>query len=41
VLTGFSAEERKDLPFLVDRAADAVECLLAEGLEATQTKYNS
>lgn len=41
VLTGFSAEERKDLLFLVDRAADAVECLLVEGLEATQTKYNS
>lgn len=41
VLTGFSTSERKDLPFLVDRSADAVECLLTEGLDATQTKYNS
>jgi peptidyl-tRNA hydrolase, PTH1 family len=41
VLNDFSAAERKELPFLVDRTADAVECLLVEGLEATQTKYNS
>ena len=41
VLSGFSGAERKELPFLVDRAADAVECLLIEGLEQTQMKYNS
>ena len=32
--------ERKELPFLVDRAADAVEALLTEGLEAAQNEYN-
>jgi peptidyl-tRNA hydrolase, PTH1 family len=41
VLNGFSTVERKELPFLLDRAADAVECLLTEGLEPTQNKYNS
>lgn len=41
VLNGFSTVERKELPFLLDRAADAVECLLSEGLEPTQNKYNS
>ena len=41
VLNEFSATERKDLPFAVDRTADAVESLLTDGLEATQGKYNS
>lgn len=41
VLSDYSSMERKILPFQVDRAADAVECLLAEGLGATQTRYNS
>ena len=41
VLNTFSTDERKELPFLVDRAADAVECLLTEGLEKTQATYNS
>jgi peptidyl-tRNA hydrolase, PTH1 family len=40
VLREFAAAERKDLGFLVDRAADAVEALLAEGLEAAQNRYN-
>jgi peptidyl-tRNA hydrolase, PTH1 family len=40
VLRDFSAAERKELPYLVDRAADAVETLLAEGLEAAQNAYN-
>jgi len=41
VLSDYSAAERKILPFQVDRAADAVECLLAEGLDATQSRFNS
>jgi peptidyl-tRNA hydrolase, PTH1 family len=41
VLNEFSSTERKDLPFAVDRTADAVESLLADGLEVTQGKYNS
>jgi PTH1 family peptidyl-tRNA hydrolase len=41
VLKEFSSEEGKDLPFAIDRTADAVECLLVEGLEVTQGKYNS
>ncbi|HET6876598.1 MAG TPA: aminoacyl-tRNA hydrolase [Jatrophihabitans sp.] len=40
VLREFSAAERKDLGFHVDRAADAVELLLARGLEAAQNTYN-
>jgi PTH1 family peptidyl-tRNA hydrolase len=41
VLSGYSASERKILPFQVDRAADAVESLLVDGLERTQTLFNS
>ena len=41
VLSDFSTAERKALPFEVDRAADAVESLLLEGLERTQQTYNS
>jgi PTH1 family peptidyl-tRNA hydrolase len=40
VLREFSVAERKELAFLVDRAADAVETLLAEGLEAAQNAFN-
>jgi PTH1 family peptidyl-tRNA hydrolase len=40
VLREFAAAERKDLPFLVDRAADAVELLLADGLLAAQNQYH-
>ena len=40
VLREFATAERKDLPYLVDRAADAVEALLADGLEAAQNEYN-
>ena len=40
VLRDFSAAERKEVPFLVDRAADAVEALLAQGLEAAQNQFN-
>jgi peptidyl-tRNA hydrolase, PTH1 family len=40
VLRDFTAAERKDLEFLVDRAADAVEALVRDGLEAAQNRYN-
>jgi PTH1 family peptidyl-tRNA hydrolase len=41
VLKDFSAAERKDLGYHVDRAADAVESLLADGLERAQNVYNA
>lgn len=41
VLKDFSSAERKELDYFVDRAADAVECLVIEGLERAQSTYNS
>ncbi|WP_030246921.1 aminoacyl-tRNA hydrolase [Streptomyces sp. NRRL S-350] len=41
VLKDFSSTERKELDWFVDRAADAVEALLSEGLERAQGTYNS
>jgi len=41
VLSDYSSTERKILPFQVDRAADAVECLITDGLEKTQSRFNS
>jgi peptidyl-tRNA hydrolase, PTH1 family len=40
VLREWSATERKDLGFHIDRAADAVEALLGRGLEAAQNDFN-
>jgi PTH1 family peptidyl-tRNA hydrolase len=40
VLREFSAAERKDLAYLVDRAADATEALLAHGLEGAQNAFH-
>ncbi|GAA1737418.1 aminoacyl-tRNA hydrolase [Nonomuraea sp. AD125B] len=40
VLKDFATAERKDLPFLVDRAADVVESLMTHGLEATQNEFH-
>ena len=40
VLRDFSAAERKDLPFFVDRAADATEALIAKGLADAQNTYH-
>ncbi|WP_043628703.1 aminoacyl-tRNA hydrolase [Nonomuraea candida] len=40
VLKDFATMERKDLPFLVDRAADVVESLMSRGLEATQNDFH-
>lgn len=41
VLSNYSAKERKEIPFQVDSAADAVESLIADGLEKTQSRFNS
>ncbi|MGD9484070.1 aminoacyl-tRNA hydrolase [Streptomyces sp. TRM70308] len=41
VLKDFGPAERKELDYLVDRAADAVEALLLDGLERAQNTYNS
>jgi PTH1 family peptidyl-tRNA hydrolase len=40
VLRDFSAAERKELPFPLDRAADAAEVLLAQGLAAAQNAFH-
>jgi len=41
VLRDFSAAERKELDVFVDRAADAVEALVSEGVERAQNTFNS
>jgi PTH1 family peptidyl-tRNA hydrolase len=41
VLRDFSAAERKELPFLVSDAADAIEMLVTEGLVAAQQRFHS
>jgi PTH1 family peptidyl-tRNA hydrolase len=41
VLRDFSTAERKELPFVLDRAADAVEALLSVGLAAAQNAFHS
>ncbi|MFJ9023702.1 aminoacyl-tRNA hydrolase [Streptomyces sp. NPDC102259] len=41
VLKDFSSGERKELDYFVDRAADAAEALVLEGLERAQSTYNS
>jgi PTH1 family peptidyl-tRNA hydrolase len=40
LLRDFSAAERKDLEFQVDRAADAAEAIVCDGLERAQNIYN-
>ncbi|MEJ7796605.1 MAG: aminoacyl-tRNA hydrolase [Nocardioides sp.] len=40
VLSNYSATERKELHFQVDRGADAVESLIVDGLERTQQTFN-
>ena len=40
VLSNFSTVERKELDFLVDRAADVVESIMVRGLERTQNAYH-
>jgi PTH1 family peptidyl-tRNA hydrolase len=41
VLRDFSATERKELAFAVDRCADAVEALVSMGLEAAQNVFHA
>jgi PTH1 family peptidyl-tRNA hydrolase len=41
VLEDFRAAERKELPFHVDRAADAVEALVVMGLEPAQNRFHA
>ncbi len=40
VLRDFSAAEKKELPFLLDSAADAVEVLVRDGLPAAQQQFH-
>jgi len=41
VLRDFSAAERKELPLVLERAADAVEMLLTHGLAAAQNAFHT
>jgi len=41
VLGDFTKTERKELPLLIERAADAVEALLDQGLAAAQNEFHS
>lgn len=41
VLRDFAKPEQKDLPFLLDDAADAVELLVTEGLERAQLRFHT
>jgi PTH1 family peptidyl-tRNA hydrolase len=41
VLTDFHSNERDDLAEMINQAADAVESLILNGLEPTQSQFNS
>jgi PTH1 family peptidyl-tRNA hydrolase len=41
VLEEFSDEERQQLPDLLNRAGDAMECFYAEGLQALMSRFNT
>jgi PTH1 family peptidyl-tRNA hydrolase len=41
VLSDFSVAERKELAFLIDRAADATEALMQRGLDWSQNAYHA
>ena len=41
VLRDFAPAERKEMPFLVDRAADAVEALIGKGLVEAQNTFHT
>jgi PTH1 family peptidyl-tRNA hydrolase len=41
VLRDFTQAERKELPYLIDRSADAVETLLSSGLAAAQNAFHA
>src|SRR3546814_10320288 len=41
VLSNYSTTEKKELPFQIGDAADAIEMLISEGLAKTQSRLNS
>ncbi|NYG58506.1 PTH1 family peptidyl-tRNA hydrolase [Nocardioides daedukensis] len=41
VLSNYSTTEKKELPFQIGDAADAIEMLISEGLAKTQSRFNS
>ncbi len=41
VLQSFPSSQSDDVAVEVSRAADAIECLVTQGLDATQQRYNS
>ena len=41
VLRDFATAERKDLPYLLDRCADATETLVSQGLAVAQNRYRA
>lgn len=41
VLSNFSSTEKKELPFQIDDAADAIEMLISDGLAKAQSRFNS
>jgi PTH1 family peptidyl-tRNA hydrolase len=41
VLSDFGSAERKELEFLIDRAADVAEAIVLEGVEWAQNKYHA
>jgi PTH1 family peptidyl-tRNA hydrolase len=41
VLTGFGKRERAEIDVTLEEAADAVECILSDGIDAAMTKYNA
>jgi PTH1 family peptidyl-tRNA hydrolase len=40
VLEPFSAQERKDLPLLIDRACDGIEVIIEQGITTAMNRYN-
>ena len=41
VLDTFSTSERKEVPFVIERAADAVESIISDGLERAMNDFNT
>ncbi len=41
VLDRFDKDQRKDIPFLLDRSVDAVQAIISDGLTAAQQRYHA
>jgi PTH1 family peptidyl-tRNA hydrolase len=41
VLNSFSSTEKKELPFILERAADAVESIVSDGVEVAMNRFNT